>query len=126
MASAGGHHGLSHDNGSLDWARYDRYLAEQFAYFLDGSASIREGDARLLDNTMALYGSGTSTTHNARNYPTILAGGANLGLRHGRFIKHEIERPLGDLFVTMLQRYDIPVHSFADNAGEFSEILARV
>ena len=72
---------------------------------------------------MALYGSGTSTTHNARNYPTILAGGQNLGLRHGRFIKHKNERPLGDLYVTMLQRYDIPIRSFADNAGEFSEIL---
>lgn len=121
----GGHHGLSHDNNSLNWARYDRYLAEQFAYFLGRLGSIREGETRLLDNTMALYGSGTSTTHNARNYPTILAGGANLGLRHGRFFKHATERPLGDLFVTMLQRYDIPIRSFADNAGEFSEILTR-
>jgi hypothetical protein len=121
----GGHHGLSHDDNSLNWARYDRYLAKQFAYFLDRLASIREGDARLLDNTMALYGSGTSTTHNARNYPTILAGGRNLGLRHGRFIKQQNERPLGDLFTTMLHRYDIPVRSFADNAGEFSEIVAR-
>ena len=122
---SGGHHGLSHDNNSLNWARYDRYLAEQFAYFLNRLASIREGEHRLLDNTMALYGSGTSTTHNARNYPTILAGGQNLGLRHGRFIKQQNERPLGDLFVTMLHRYDIPVRSFADNASEFSEILTR-
>ncbi len=121
----GGHHGLSHDNNSLNWARYDRYLAEQFAYFLGRLASIREGDARLLDNTMALYGSGTSTTHNARNYPTILAGGKNLGLHHGRFIKQQAERPLGDLYVTMLHRYDIPLRSFAGNAGEFSEVLAR-
>src|SRR5262245_23570581 len=120
---SGDHHGLSHDNNSLNWAKYDRYLAEQFAYFLNRLASIREGDARLLDNTMALYGSGTSTTHNARNYPTILAGGRNLGLRHGRFFKHKTERPLGDLYLTMLQRYDIPVRSFADNAGEFSEIV---
>ena len=74
-----------------------------------GSPRSAKGTSRLLDNTMALYGSGTSTTHNARNYPTILAGGRNLGLRHGRFIKHETERPLGDLYVTMLQRYDIPV-----------------
>jgi hypothetical protein len=119
----GGHHGLSHDNNSLNWAKYDRYLAEQFAYFLNRLASIKEGETRLLDNTMALYGSGTSTTHNARNYPTILAGGKNLGLRHGRFFKHKTERPLGDLYVTMLHRYDIPVHSFGENAGEFSEIL---
>lgn len=120
----GGHHGISH-GPMLPWGRYDRYLAEQFAYFLDRLASIREGEDRLLDNTMALYGSGTSTTHNARNYPTILAGARNLGLRHGRFIKQPTERPLGDLFVTMLHRFDVPVRSFADNTGEFSEILAR-
>jgi hypothetical protein len=120
-----GHHQLTHDTNTRNWAQYDRYLAEQFAYFLGRLASIREGDARLLDNSMVLYGSGTSTTHNARNYPTILAGGRNLGLRHGRFIKQQTERPLGDLYVTMLHRYDIPVRSFADNAGEFSEILAR-
>ena len=122
---SGGHHGLSHDNNSLNWARYDRYLAEQFAYFLDRLASIREGESALLDNTMALYGSGTSTTHNARNYPLILAGGRSMGLRHGRFIKQQTERPLGDLYLTMLHRYDIPIRSFADNAGEFTEIVAR-
>ena len=124
LGIGGGHHSLSHDNNNpTPWARYDRYLAEQFAYFLGRLASIREGGERLLDNTMALFGSGTSTTHNARNYPTILAGGKNLGLRHGRFIKQRAERPLGDLYVTMLHRYGIPVRSFADNAGEFSEIL---
>jgi len=64
--------------------------------------------------------------------PTILAGGRNLGLRHGRFFKPpgnegdqqgRNERPLGDLFVTVVHRFDIPARSFADNAGEFSEIL---
>ncbi len=124
LGIGGGHHGISH-GPMAPWGRYDRYLAEQFAYFLQRLGSIREGNDRLLDNTMALFGSGTSTTHNARNYPTILAGGANMGLRHGRFIKQATERPLGDLFLTMLHRFDIPARSFADNAGEFTEILNR-
>ncbi|MBN9518311.1 DUF1552 domain-containing protein [bacterium] len=121
-----GHHGLSHDNDDTThgWGRYDRYLAEQFAYFLARLGRVREGDGRLLDNTVALYGSGTSTTHNARNYPLVLAGGKNLGLKHGRFIKQRAERPLGDLFLTLLHRFDVPARSFADNAGEFREILA--
>ena len=118
-----GHHQLTHSDGELEWAQYDRYLAEQFAYFLDRLSSIREGDSRLLDHTMALFGSATSTTHNARNYPTILAGGDRLGLRHGRYFKHETERPIGDLYVTILKRYGIPVDSFAESSGEFSEIL---
>lgn len=123
---AGGHHGLSHDTNdpTHGWARYDRYLAEQFAYFLGRIGKIREGSTRILDNTLALYGSGTSTTHNARNYPLVLAGGRSLGLRHGRFLKQKSERPLGDLYVTLLHRLDMPVRTFAANAGEFSEILA--
>jgi hypothetical protein len=126
FGKAGGHHGLSHDtkDATQGWARYDRYLAEQFAYFLGRLAGRREGEGRVLDNTIALYGSGTSTTHNARNYPLVLAGGKNLGLRHGRFIRHKAERPLGDLYVTLLHRLDIPVRSFAANAGEFSEIVS--
>lgn len=119
-----GHHQLTHTDGTRDWSQYDRYLVEQFAYFLERLSSSREGESRLLDNTMALFGSATSTTHNARNYPTILAGGGNMGLRHGRFFQHATERPLGDLYVTMLKRYGIPADSFAENAGEFPEILA--
>ena len=119
-----GHHQLTHSDGTKDWSVYDRYLAEQFGYFLNRVSGICEGDSRLLDNTMVLFGSATSTTHNARNYPTILAGGANLGLRHGRFFQHDTERPLGDLYVTMLKQFGIPVNSFAENAAEFPEILA--
>jgi hypothetical protein len=118
-----GHHGVSH--GPVEyWSQYDRYLSEQFAYFLERLSAVRENGERLLDDTFVLYGSGTSTTHNARNYPIILAGGKNFGVQHGRYIKAKEERPLGDLFVTMLHRLDIPVPSFADNASEFSEIVA--
>lgn len=121
----GGHHGLSHSNPSQDssWGEYDCYLAEQFAYFLSRMSAIHEGETRVLDRTLTLFGSGTSSTHNARNYPIILAGGKDLGLRHGQYIKAREERPLGDLFVTMLHRLDFPVRNFADNAGEFSEIV---
>jgi Protein of unknown function (DUF1552) len=121
----GGHHGLSHSDPSKDssWGEYDRYLAEQFAYFLGRLSAIREGGTRVLDRTLALFGSGTSSTHNARNYPIILAGGKDLGLRPGRYIKAREERPLGDLFVTLLHRLDFPVRKFADNAGEFTEVV---
>jgi hypothetical protein len=121
----GGHHGLSHSDPTKDssWGEYDRYLAEQFAYFLSRLSSIREGDSSVLDRSLALFGSGTSSTHNARNYPIIVAGGRDFGFRHGRYIKAREERPLGDLFVTMLQHLDFPVRKFADNSGEFGEIV---
>jgi hypothetical protein len=125
------HHGLNHSPDPEKF-EYDRWLVKQFAYFVGRLASIREGDSRLLDNTMSLFGCATGHTHIAVNYPTVLAGGKNLGLRHGRcflqpgnepFSSGKNNRPLGDLFVTMLHRFDIPEKSFAQNAGEFSEIL---
>ena len=123
MGLGKGHHWLSHhDIGNL--AKYDRFLSEQYAYFLDRLANLREGDERMLDNTINLYGSGTSTVHNARNYPLVLAGGQSFGLKHGRYLQQPAERPLGDLFMTLLHRFDIPVKKFADNAGEFTEIVA--
>ena len=68
-------------------------------------------------------GGGSSTVHNARNYPLVLAGGRSLGLQHGRYLQQPAERPLGDLFVTLLHRFDVSVTKFADNAGEFTEIV---
>jgi hypothetical protein len=49
----------------LKWSQYDRFLSEQFAYFLERLANVREADERLLDNAVCLYGSATSTTHAA-------------------------------------------------------------
>ncbi len=122
----GGHHGLSHgtgkDKGYERWAQYDQFLAKQFAHFLDRLKTSREGDGNLLDHTVALYGSATSTTHNARNYPLVLAGGSGLGLKHGAYHRFTEHTPCSNLFVTMLDRLGVPVERFADSTGEMSEL----
>ena len=67
-----------------------------------------EGEGNLLDNTVSLYGSATSTTHNARNYPLVLAGGSSLGFKHGAFHKYTEETPLANLFVSVQKRLESP------------------
>jgi hypothetical protein len=75
----------------------------------------------LLDNTLILYGSACSTTHNARNYPLILAGGSKMGLQHGTYTKFkEKEERLSNLFVSMLNRLDIETEEFSDSTGRLS------
>ena len=67
-----GHHALSHDRsmGFFErWARYDQFQAQQLAYFLERMARTRDEHGTLLENTLVLYGSACSTTHDARNYP---------------------------------------------------------
>jgi hypothetical protein len=125
---SGNWHGLAHGAGKKGGAeklgRFDRFLAENLAYFLQRLADTREGDGTLLDRTLVFYGSSNSRTHQNRNYPLLLAGGRGLGLRHGQYLRFDEKTPLSNLFVTMLDRLALPVESFADSTGEMSELLA--
>jgi hypothetical protein len=125
------HHQLTHsaarDNGGWDnWARYDQYLAERFSEFLTKMADTPDplAEGSLLDNTVVLYGCGTSKTHVGRNYPLIVAGGKNVGLKHGAFHKFEEERPFSDVLLTLLQQLGVETDSFGDSENIVSEILA--
>lgn len=123
----GNWHGLAHGAGKAGGqeklGRFDQFLAEQLAYFINRLATTTEGDGSLLDRTMVLYGSSNSKTHRNLNYPMLLAGGRKLGIRHGRFHHFDEKTPLSNLFVTMLDRLNVPVESFADSTGEMSEII---
>ncbi|MEL6108089.1 MAG: hypothetical protein AAFU85_18845, partial [Planctomycetota bacterium] len=82
--------------------------------------------------------------HLSRNYPLVLAGGKNMGFRHGQYInrggsnpqggaweggrepwQQEIARedaPLGNLYVTMLNRLGVQAEEFADSDGTVDEV----
>jgi hypothetical protein len=124
----GNWHGLAHGAGKKGGAenlgRFDQFLATQFGYFLERLHSTREGDGTLLDHTLVLYGSSNSRTHVNRNYPLILAGGNQLGLKHGQHRRYSDKTPMSNLFVTLLDRMGVPVETFADSTGEMSEILS--
>ncbi len=118
-----GHHAISHDQADghwEEWGRYDRWLTEQFAYFLTRLDQTHDAHGSLLDNTLVLYGSACSTTHNAVNYPLVLAGGAGIGLRHGHYLKQQEETPLANLFVSMLGVVGVKTDHFADSTGPFA------
>lgn len=123
-----GHHTLSHDfnaeGGYERWAQYDAYLAERFSGFLKQLSETDDPYApgSLLDNTLVLYGSGTSTVHNTRNFPLILAGGKNMGIKHGEFHQFDESVPMSNLLLTLLQQTGTPVDSFSDSTGNIAEL----
>ena len=89
-------------------------------------AEVREGEDRLLNRTMILFGSnmGDANTHDNTNLPILLAGG---GLKHGQhlaFRRHH-NLPLCNLNVTMLQHLGLKIESFGSSAGTLNEIIAR-
>jgi len=108
----------------MNWSRWDQFLAQQFAYFLTRLRNTREGDGNLLDRTLVFYGCSTSSTHLARNYPLILAGGRAFGLQHGAYHQFdETKFRLADLYVTMLQALGVEKERFGDSTTNLNSVL---
>ena len=120
------HHNLSHstrsEGGYARWAQYDRFLVDQLQKFLIKLRNTPDGDGTLFDSTVTLFGCGTSDTHIHKNYPIVLAGGGNMGLKHGQFLKYREERPMNDLLLSIAHRFGIDRASFGDSSGEISEL----
>ena len=113
------HHSLSHAGdkaGQLEFAKYDLFLSRQIAGFLKRLTEYRDRDGTILDNTIVLFGSGASTTHNPRNLPTLIAGGTNLGLKHGQYWRNG-ETRMSNVFLSILRSLEIEQESFADSIG---------
>lgn len=123
-----GHHGMTHDRATGYQERlgkYDQWLTKQFAYFLDRMENTHDEHGSLLDNTLVLYGSACCSTHNANNYPLVLAGGSKLGVKHGSYEVFDPKKVhMANLFVSMLNRVGIETESFADSTGELPKILS--
>jgi uncharacterized protein DUF1552 len=119
----GSHHDMSHHSNKPDkieqYQRIARWHVEQFAYLLNKMKAIREGEATLLDNAMVMFGSSLSdgNRHDPNNLPILLGGRAGGTLQTGRHIASPKNTPLCNLYVSMLQRMDLPVKSFGDSSG---------
>lgn len=119
------HHSLSHagdKDGQLDFARYDRFLSEQLAHFFGRLQSYRDADGTVLDNTVLLYGSGASTTHLPKNLPTLVAGGRNMGLKHGTYWRNG-ETRMSNVYLSILRSMHIPEDTFADSTGTVNDCI---
>ncbi|MBY0507101.1 MAG: DUF1552 domain-containing protein [Bryobacteraceae bacterium] len=122
------HHNLSHatdKEGQMQFGKYDRFLSEQIAHFLTRLNGYQDRQGSVLDNTIVLFGSGASTTHTPRNLPTLLAGGRNMGLRHGQYWRNGESR-MSNLYLSILRSLAIEQESFADSTGTLnSPVFSR-
>ena len=116
------HHSLSHaedKDGQLAFAKYDMFLSKQVAHFLKKLTDYKDREGTVLDNTIVLFGSGASTTHNPKNLPTLVAGGTRMGLKHGTYWRKEDAR-MSNLYLSILRSLQIEEESFADSTGTLS------
>ena len=124
-----GHHVLAHNatlgGGHLEkLGKYDKFQADLLAEFITKLADTPEGGGTMLDNTVVLYGSSNSQTHVNTNYPLMLVGGEQLGLRQGAMQDFGNKAPpLSNLYLTLLNALNVPATRFSDSTGTISEIL---
>ncbi|MCA9139758.1 MAG: DUF1552 domain-containing protein [Planctomycetales bacterium] len=143
-------HQLSHEtknpNGWKNFGTYCRFLNEEYGRFISKLKATPEpsGTGNMLDNTLLLFGSASSAFHLSRNYPLILAGGKQMGFKHGQYINHAgmnfqggpwlgdrepwqdeakgEDMPLSNLYLTMLQRLGVQIDAFADSTGTIDDV----
>jgi hypothetical protein len=145
-------HQLSHHGGDAGYmdklTKYDTFAIEQFGYFLTRLAETKDLTGKpLIGTTMALFGSGMcyGHSHGNANLPLVLAGGSDLGLKHGSHLDFNREakdftgysldaggaltsahyqicgRPvntearMSNLLLLMAQRMGVQVDTFADS-----------
>ena len=117
-----GYHNLSHHGQSVEKVRQlkdaDQQQMTLLAKVLNRLAEHREGDQRLLDRTMVLFGSnmGDANTHDNTNLPILLAGG---GFKHGQHLafRRDQNTPLCNLYVSMLQKMGVDADAFGSSTG---------
>ncbi len=121
-----GHHGMSHHRDKQDLVenleKIDRYLVEQFSYFLTKLEETQDVGGSLLDQSMVLYGSGISdgNRHRHEDLPIVLAGSAGGQVETGRYVDAGDECPMGNLFLTMLDLMGTPAESIGDSSGRLT------
>ncbi|MCA9129959.1 MAG: DUF1552 domain-containing protein [Planctomycetales bacterium] len=121
-------HTLAHDwnkpGGAQALGLWDKFMVEQYSYFLQRLADAPERHGSILDHSVILYGSSNSNTHNNRNYPLLLAGGQALGLKHGRYLRLSEDIPMSNLLLTMLNCVGVHAESFADSTGPLNALAS--
>lgn len=119
------HHNLSHhgqdEEKIAQLMKIESGLMDAFAGLVGRLKAKQEEGGSLLDRTTLLFGSnlGNANSHDWRNLPILMAGG---GFDHGQHVAFDREnnKPLCDLFVTMLQKSGLEIDQFGSSNGTLS------
>ena len=122
------HHGMTHHRGDPskieDITKVNAYHVGQFAQFIDKLALIKDGDGRLLDNMMVVYGSGIGdgNRHTHHDLPVLLAGSGGGTLSPGRHVRYAEETPMNNLYLSLLDRVGVRPETLGDGTGELDRL----
>ena len=123
------HHPISHhlnDPAKLaSLARINVHHTSLFSYYVEKLRNTPDGDGSLLDHVMIIYGAGMadSNLHAPSGLPILVVGGGGGTLRGGRHIKYQLDTPLANLHLALLDRLGVPaVGDIGDSNGRLEQL----
>lgn len=123
-----GHHDLSHHGRDAEKqakiSKINQYHISLLNHLLEKLSSVKEGERRLLDNCMLLYGSGLGdgNRHNHDDLPIALFGRGGGALKTGRHLKYSEDTPLTNLYLSMLDIVGASTSKLADSNGKLDNL----
>ena len=120
---ADAHHQISHlindPEAVANVARVNTFHMSLFASFLERLRATPDGDGNLLDNVLIVYGAGigNANLHSHDDLPIALVGGGGGRVRGDRHLVLPKDTPLANLYLTLLDKLDVPVDRFGDSTG---------
>ena len=97
-------------------AKLQTYYAQLLGKFLHRLQSLPDGDGSLLEHSRIFFGSGMSNSnvHSGDGLPFVVVGGARGTSRH---VQLPERTPLANIWLTVADRYNIPLESFGMSTG---------
>ena len=115
------HHTVSHHGNEpqaiAQVVKINTYHSTLFGRFLAKLQATPDGDGSLLDHSLIFYGGGMGNPNQHASDPlpmVAVGGGVGRGYRHVRLAPRT---PVGNLWLTVAQRYDSPVERIGESTG---------
>jgi hypothetical protein len=122
------HHSVSHHGNDAQKiaqnVKVNTYHAMLFAKFIEKLRSTPDGDGSILDHSLIIYGGGMGNPnpHASDPLPVAAIGGA-VGKGH-RHIQLASRTPVGNLWLSIANKYGAALDSFGDSNGGVDELFA--
>jgi hypothetical protein len=125
------HHPVTHEEPvNMDGVQpthswFIRRAMESWAYFVEALASVREGDATLLDNTLVLAHSDqeTARTHSMDGIPIMTAGRAGGRINSGLYIAGDKEAVVTQVGLTVMRAMGLDRYEWGARSMKTSKVV---
>jgi hypothetical protein len=120
------HHAVSHHRNDPELiakkAKIDVYQAQLMAYFLERLQQTPDGDGSLLDHSLVLYGGGMGdgNLHRHADLPCLVAGSLGGQFKTGRHVRFDMNTPMSNLLLTMMDVSGVRIDKIGDSTGRLS------